>query len=235
MAEVNKQSGRHDKAIRRYLALLSERSKIEESSHKVYSLALSFLFRLTHQYSSAATILKELVEKYPKDSEIHFQLAKVYLLRGETDRAKQHFQRANPPSLDRVATQLFFTAIGERLADSRLHDSTPLGTDIELPENRGLATCGRALSAIERAEYTLARDMIESTLYIDRLQADFGAVLRFHATKKIDKTFSFKSDQTLSRIAKRGYDELRRSVDAISDGRFDTALEIERRMCLLIA
>ena len=64
---------------------------------------------------------------------------------------------------------------------------------------------------------------------------DFGAVLGFHAQKRLEPDFNYKSSQSLSRIAKRGYPELKQTITAIDDEDFNGAKKLECKMCLLIA
>lgn len=236
LAEANKQTGRHFKAIKRYLGIFNGfGDELEESSWKVYSLALSFLYRVTHQLNKAESLLTTLNERYRRDADIHLQLAKLFLLKGDNSRAKEHFIQAQSPSLDSIANQLFRTAI-----DGLLPQLVPVGRQqnvvaVELPEERGLVSCNLAMLAMKQGDFYLAQEKLNHARYVDRLQADFGAVLRYHAKKKLVSTYDYKEDRTVCRIAKHGYKELRNSVRAIAEGRFDVADEMEHRMCLLVA
>ncbi len=51
----------------------------------------------------------------------------------------------------------------------------------------------------------------------------------------MDQSLTYKREQSLARIAKRGYPELRLSVLAISEGAFDAAIKNERHMLQHIA
>ena len=233
LAEANKQTGRHDKAIKRYTAILDECRDLDEACAKIYRSALAFLYRLTHRYERAQCLLAELHAEFPRDGEIHLQLAKLYMLAGDRDRAREHVRQAHGPETDSVAARLYFAAIGEPPRDFRRPEN-PFA-DVDLPENQGLVNCERALRAIEDHSYELAKRLAQGACYVDRLHADFGAVLEYHAQKRLDRYFSYKSNQVLCRIAKRGYAELRQSVRAIATDDYATAEESERRFCLLVA
>ena len=77
--------------------------------------------------------------------------------------------------------------------------------------------------------------MLKNAQFVDRLQQDFGTVLRFHAAKRLDPDFDFRREQAIGRIAKRGYRTLRNTVVAITNDQNDAALQYEFRMCLLVA
>lgn len=236
LAEAAKQSGHHHKAIERYNAMMQEFSdNMDEGSLKVYTLARAFLFRMTHQLGRAADLLKRLNSEYPMDGDVHLQLAKLHMLQGETARARHHFELARSRSLDRVNAQLYFMAIGQSEPYSKGAKSEVRSSDVFLPEDLGLVACVRALSAIHDDNYELAQSELEKGTCVDKLHSDFVEVLNFHAAARLDQTINYKSNQTICRIAKRGYPNLRRTVHAILHDDFEVANKEERQMCLLIA
>ena len=235
LAEVRKQSGKHHRALASYNTILRDfPAEIEDMSRKIYELARSFLFRVTRQYKSSKLILEELLAKYPMDQDVHFQLAKVLTLTGDAERAREHFQNAQGTSLSKIASELYALAVGERI-DTRGVPGQDAFTALYLPEHQGLANCKHAITAIAQGEYDQAEHLMRTARFVDKLHADFGAVLGFHAAKRINPGFNYKSRQTLARIGKRGYPELRESVHSIANDDFDTAEDRERRMCLLVA
>lgn len=233
LAESNKQSGRHYKAIRSYEKLLSDFRNLDEGSAKVYDQARSYLFRLTHQSNKALELLTTLNTKYPADSDVHLQLAKLYMVEGDTIRARKHFQQANGPDLHQLAADLFSIADG-KIVDLPSLDLTVAESGV-LPEEKGLLRCSKAMIALEQNDFENAMRVVSGPGYCDKLYSDFGTVLGYHARKKLDTGFNFKSNQVLSRIAKRGYRELKQSIAAISEDDFNSAKRFELRMCLLIA
>ncbi len=233
LAEANKQTGRHDKAIKRYNAILDAYPNLDEGNAKIYTSALAFLYRLTHRYEKARSLLTELHAEYPKDSEVHLQLAKLYVLTGDRDRAEEHVHQARGPAIDTLAARLYFAAIGEPTPNSKRTQIA--SAEIDLPENQGLVYCERALRAIENRSYERAKALAQKARYVDRLHADFGAVLAYHAEKNLEPGFNYKSSHVICRIAKRGYAELQQSVRAIAANDFASAEASERRFCLLVA
>jgi len=233
IAETDKQSGKHSKAIARYQKLFRDFPDLDDGASKIYNLAQSFLFRVTHQSQKASEILQQLNLRYPIDPGVHLQLAKLYMLEGKTDLARKHFDRAQGPDLDEIAAKLFLIADGKLVA---LPDPEATIADCWiLPEEKGLLRCSRAMIALEQDNFEKAVQMVSRPVYGDRLSSDFGAALRFHAQKKLDPKFDYKSDQVLCRIAKRGYRELRQSVVAVANDEFLAAKRLEQRMCLLLA
>ncbi len=233
LAEANKQSGRYDKAIHRYDTIRRIIPELEEGPTKIYSLATAFLFRMTRRFTRAHDLLTEINLKYPRDCDVHLQLAKLCLLMGMRDQADGHFQQAQGPYLDGIAAQMFRTAIGQPITNSVKKEFQLI--EKAMPEFHGLANCNRAIWAIQDRDFGYAQTVLKSTHYVDHLQADFGAVLKYHAIKRINPEFDYKSDRILCRIAKRGYRELRQSMNAIVEGNFGVAENLERTMCLVIA
>lgn len=235
LAEANKQSGRYHKAIRRYNKIVTEFVDIEEGSLKIYSLGRSILFRLTSQFKSAERLLSGLALKHPKDCDVHFQQAKLYRLMGDIEKSDFHFQNARDLSLNSVATELFLAAMGNPVSELLNPDRQLLAPNRILPDDQGLVNCRQALAALEMEDLSSANTILARTHFIDRVQADFGAVLGYHGKKMLDRNFDFKSDTSISRIAKRGYGVLQHTVHAIAEGDFHSANVLERRMFLLLA
>lgn len=232
LAEATKQSGRHFKAIGAYQSLIRDFPQLDEGAVKNYSLARSFLFRLTKQYRRAGQILNELFNLYPRDSDVNLQLAKLCMLTGDTQQAKKHSEYAEKTVTDDAAYRLFQLAQGGH-ATKDLY-SLYWERDI-MPEEKGLFTCSRALAAIEADDYKSASSFLYNTAYTDRLHEDFGIVLKFHVDMRLNSSRDYKTDQNICRIAKRGYPELRRAVTSIIDGDFCEARRNELQMCILIA
>jgi tetratricopeptide (TPR) repeat protein len=233
LAETIKQVGRHHKAIVRYQQLLDDFPELEEGSSKIYALARSHLFKVTHQMAKANQILTQLNQMYPEDHEVHLHLAKNYMLQGDTRKAKFHFERSEAPNLDNIFHKLFLVGIGEPVTLPNPNLETQ-ETGVP-PEEKGLVRCSRAIVAIRERDFEQAQRILVGSEYCDRLQSDFGAVLGYHATKMLDSSFNYKTNPVVARIAKRGSRELRYSVAAIAAGDFNTAQEFELKMCLRIA
>ena len=238
LAEVAKQSGHLHHAIRGYNELFQKYAELEDRPRKIYEMSRSHLFRLTGQFEKAQSKLEELLATYHHDCDIHLQLAKVFSLKGDSVRAKKHFDQSHGPILSVVASELYDLAMGlNSVRDDRRTISETLLYEPSnyMPEDQGLASCRFALQALKADEPNIACDALHNIAFVDRLHSDFGSVLWFHATKRMNLTFDYRSSVTLCRIAKRGYPELRKSIRAIAGADFDAAFSLEDRMCLFVA
>jgi tetratricopeptide (TPR) repeat protein len=235
LAEVQKQSGNSLKALGQYRWLLKNFDDLDEDSQKVYQLSMCHLYKLTKQFNNSEKLLRELSDRYPMDSEIHFQLARLYLLIGKTLSATQHMEKTRYQTLDKAGLELYLSAIGSDVTSSQDLSKQFSNAAYAPPEDAGLLACSRAMNAIESNNLDGARELVQSVKYVDCLHRDFGAVLSYHARKMMEPSFNYKSEQMLGRIAKRGYKELRLSVHAIAENNFSAAFQFERSMCLLIA
>jgi tetratricopeptide (TPR) repeat protein len=235
LAEANRQSGEHHKAIQKYLEIFDTFADLPDGSRSVYTCSLSYLYRITRQPEKALWLLQQVLANAPMDPEVNFQLAKLYFSMGENAKANHHLKHADTPSLDRLASELFYEATGQS-GHAITTRKRPEGADeFVLPENRGINGCANALIAIERRDFANAVKQFDNILFVDRLESDFGEVLKFHAVKSLDSKYNHKVDQRICRIAKCGFPELRDSVRAIVDGRFSDAVAKEKQAFLLIA
>ena len=238
LAEVAKQSGNFHVAIQRYNELFFKYPDLEDRSRKIYELSRSHLFRLTGQLERAQMSLERLLANYRRDCDTHLQLAKVYSLKGDRPNSRKHFEQAHGPSLTGIASELYALAmgfspsIGARSTTNRTLVCEPGNY---LPEERGLASCKVAIEALKSGEFERASAAVQNSQFVDKLHADFGTVLGFHAAKRMNPEYNHRGNQAICRIAKRGYVELRKSVHAIAEGDFDAATMHENRMCLFVA
>jgi tetratricopeptide (TPR) repeat protein len=236
LAEIRKQSGKLHGAIASYNALFRQFQDLSQQSKKVYLLAKGHLLRMTGQLESSRQVLDDLVDRYPYDPEINFQLGTLMALTGQAEEGSQRIQDArNRRKVGNLADELFSLAMGIELRKSG--QSLPEKQTIEdyMPEDRGLASCQFALDALLRESFQEAVELTSTASHVNKLHSDFGWTLRFHGRKRLNPEFNYKNVQPLARIAKRGYRELRAAVTAIADERFDDALVLEKRVCLLMA
>jgi len=229
LAESVRQNGKHYKALKRYKAILrSSVLDLDEGAFRAYSLALSQLYQVTDQLVEAESCLKELESSYPMDCAVQLELAKLYQLTNKPVLAREHFLKSQGPNLNQLAAKLYLTAIGE------LRPSLAVSETDTRPEDLGLLACYEAMNAIECGQIEAAKDAIDTVNHVDRLHADFAAVLGFHATLLTNPDFNYKSDRVLCRIARRGYKHLKVSIRHLADGDFDNARICERRVCFAV-
>lgn len=234
IAEVDKQCGKLYRSLHRYNDVLRKfDSELDLGSKKVYQLAQAFLFQLTRNFQRSHAVLWGLHQAYGLDRQVNFQLGKLLVVMGQPADAKRFIERSQRPGHENLGDELFALATGKML--DFVKPAKPKELETYLPEDRGLATCGRAFDAILRDSFEEAWDLTSQVSHHNRLHEDFGRVLGYHARKKMNSSLSYKREQPLARIAKRGYQELRLSVRAIEDQDFDSAIEHERRMLQLVA
>ncbi len=238
LAECSKQAGNIHRAIRQYLNLFKTHGDLEPAAAKAYELGLAYLFRLSRQFSKAeAHYLNQLV-LYPRDCDIHFQLAKHYALTGNRVAEKEHFKKARRQPLSGIAADLFAVAMGiAPLSDSESSSEVlgPRRLNDYLPEDRGLAGCSLALQALKDDEPHRVGEILNGVKYVDRIHSEFGTILQFHAERRLDSRFDYSSDHRICRVAKRGYSTLKSAAHSIASGDLAGAFELEERMCLFVA
>jgi tetratricopeptide (TPR) repeat protein len=240
LAEATKQSGNPHRAIQQYLAIFKHYGNVlEPLSVRVYTLAISQLFKITQQYAMASDRLNGLLDDYPLDHDVHFQLAKVYLLSGQNNLAAKHAQLAKVPDLSGIAAELFRFAMSKSSAigvlGNQFDGPSTVSISAYLPEERGLAGCRNAVAAIVDKQYDKALDTLSKLHFVDKIHKDFSSVLRFHANRGLDSAYDFRKDESVCRILKRGFLPLRQTARSIADARFDNALQQELRFCLHVA
>lgn len=238
LAEAKRQSGRIHEALEAYNLILKPDNfqGMDVGANKVYRLAQCSLYRLTHQFDRSRSELHKLYKTFKHDVEVKSQYGRLLILMGDRLQGEQMLSEIDMSRSLSIADELYAIAMKINFSGS---DSTfgAGGKRINdyLPEDRGLASCKKAMDAILNDEFEDAWQLVSSATFVDRLHRDFGLVLGYHAKKRIDPQFRFKSSQPLARLAKRGFRELKRSVIAISEERFDDAINHERAMCLLLA
>jgi len=152
---------------------------------------------------------------------------------GDPNAARPYIKESQRPDSIDLGDRLFSLAMADDLgfiAPRPMNDPSTY-----LPEYRGLATCGVAFDAILRESFEEAWELTRSANYTNQLHHDFGLVLGYHARKRMDRTVSYKHEQPLARIAKRGFPNLLSTVQAVEKGEFDSAIQSERRMLQLVA
>jgi hypothetical protein len=187
----------------------------------------------------ASDRLNGLLDDYPLDHDVHFQLAKVYLLSGQNNLAAKHAQLAKVPDLSGIAAELFRFAMSKSSAigvlGNQFDGPSTVSISAYLPEERGLAGCRNAVAAIVDKQYDKALDTLSKLHFVDKIHKDFSSVLRFHANRGLDSAYDFRKDESVCRILKRGFLPLRQTARSIADARFDNALQQELRFCLHVA
>lgn len=230
LAEVNRQTGRFGKAIKKYQFLIQQ-NELDERQLKVYRSALSSLYRASGSFVESRQILNELLEQFPHDGGLKISLAKVLRLLGETDQAdelyKQSFEKLH--ETEKLAALLYETAIVGLQGAASLKPPEKLGV---MPEFDELATCNSMLRHIIAGNPARALEEEPPRVRAYRQHADFYAVLRYHARRMTDAGCNPKSDVVVNRLRKRGCREMKMAVHAIDRGELNTASECERRLCL---
>ena len=231
LAELRKQTGKPHQAIAEYNSLIRRFDDLEIGSKKIYDLARSHLFRLTGQYDKSEQLLHELLITVPADREVHLQFAKLLALRGDVDRAEEHFDKAEGPSLADLG-QLVFAAATKTFDSTVVCDRLArIQTSIK-PEDKGLASCLEAYELITNSDFERAQQVVHHPAYVDRMVTDFANVLRFHALRRASSSFDYKSDYSLCRIAKRSDRSLRRVMHAIACDDYQEADKLESEFLL---
>jgi len=238
LAEAKRQSGKLHEALEAYNFILKPDNfqGMDVGANKVYRLAQCSLYRLTHQFDRSRAELQKLYSAFKHDVDVKSQYARLLILMGDRAQGGRILSEIDMSRSHSIADELYIIAmkINPSGNNGNVGTSNKQINDY-LPEDRGLASCKKAMDAILNEAFEDAWRLMSSATFVDRLHRDFGLVLGYHARKRIDPQFGFKSSQPLARLAKRGYRELRRSVIAISEERFDEAIDHERQMCLLLA
>ncbi len=232
LAEINRQTGRLDKAIKKY-AWLFETTKIDDRSAKIYQLTQSSLFRVLGNLEASRVILEKLHEAYKFDGSIQLEMAKVFRLMGDSARADDFYRRSfgRLHETDRLAAQLYETALMNR---DRASSSKEVAAAV-LPEFQTLAHCNVVLSRIIEGNLDALREIPAPAVNPFKLHAGFAAVLRYHSQILIGVDVNPVGDVTVNRIRKRGLKDLKMAVRALDRRDFDSALRFERQMCLRVA
>lgn len=234
IAEVHKQCGKLHRSLGAYNNILRGfSSDLDPRSKKVYQLSQAFLYQITKQFDQSHKVLVALHNQYGLDRQVNFQLGKLLVLMGRREEAADYIRESQRPDSIGLSDELFSLAFGNEL-DSVAQAAIKNASEY-LPEDRGLAVCGSAFEAILRGSFEEAWAMISQVSHSNRLHRDFGLVLSYHARKQLDKSLSYKREQPLARIAKRGYPELRTTVQAVEQQDFELAIQSERRMLQLVA
>lgn len=231
LAELQKQAGKPHQAIAEYNSLIRRFDDLDPGSKKIYDLARSHLFRLTGQYDKSEQLLHELLNTASADREVHLQFAKLLALRGDVDRAKEHFDRAQGPSLDDLG-QLVFAAATKTFDSTQVREQLARIQASIKPEDIGIRSCLEAYELITNSDFERAQEVVHHPAYVDRMAADFSNVLRFHALRRASSSFDYKSDHALCRIAKRSDRSLRRVMHAIASNDYQEAGKLESEFLL---
>lgn len=232
LAEVNRQTGRLDKAIKKYSWLLTE-MEIDDRSSKVYRMSQSSLCRAIGNLDASRLILEQLQSDYKLDASIQLEMAKVLRLIGDSVRSEE-FYRSSFSRLhetDQLAAQLYQTALMTREA-AATSQNVPV---VVLPEFQTLSHCNVVLRRIIEGNLDALRDIPAPVVNPFRIHADFDAVLRYHCDILLGKDVSPVGDVRVNRIRKRGLADLKMTVRALDRRDFDSALHFEQRMCLSVA
>lgn len=233
LAEVNRQTGRLDKAIRKYTQLLDEMKIDDDRSVKVYNISLSSLFRTLGSYTAAKKILEQLSGNYRFDVSIRLELAKVYRLLGEFDRADSLYSDSKSQLLrtDRLAAQLYDTAV---MTKKENREPQVLAIDV-LPEFETLSRCNTLLRGIIRGDEEAIRSVPPVNASQSKIHSDFNAVLSYHTKLLLGDDVNPVGDIAVNRVRKRGLNVLRMAVRALDKRDFNEALRFEQQMCLRVA
>jgi hypothetical protein len=103
-----------------------------------------------------------------------------------------------------------------------------------MPEDKGLASCIEAYDLITNSDFDRAQQVLREAIFVDRLVGDLPNVLRFHALRKADSSFNYKSEHSLCRVAKRSDRSLRRAMHSIVSGDYDEADRFESEFLLRV-
>lgn len=236
LAESKRQSGKLHDALGAYNSILRDFPEMDPGSEKIYRLAQSSLFRLTHQFERSRDELAKLYSRFRHDVQVKRQYGRMLVMMGDQPEAEKLLGQIDPSQSLTLADELYSLAMATNSSSSRnaAAASSKLISDY-LPEDRGLATCRQAFHSILNEAFEDVWHLTSSAVHVDKLHRDFGLVLGYHAQKRVDPNFSYESVQPLARIAKRGFRELKASVIAISEHRFEDAVRLERDMCMLVA
>jgi tetratricopeptide (TPR) repeat protein len=231
LAEIRKQTGKPHQAIAEYNAIIRRFTDLDVGSKKVYDLARSHLFRLTQQHDKSERILRDLVNTFPADRDVHLQFAKLLALQGDLNQAREHFEKAKRPSLQDLGELVFAKA--SKIFDSAIvRDGLASIQTSLMPEEKGLASCIEAYDLITNSDFERAQQVLQDPKFVDRLVGDFASVLRFHALRKTSSGFDYKSDHSLCRVAKRSDHSLRCAMRSIVSGDYDIADKLESEFLL---
>ena len=236
LAEVQKQLGRPHQAIAQYNLLLNRLAKSGEAnpgSVRVYNLSLSHLLRMTRQDDASEALLRKLLDQSSADRDANLQLAKLFALRGEKQRAQEFFDRIHGASLSELGQLVFAKASSLYNANT-----TNIRRQIETlrktvrPEEMGVLQCVDAYDLITNGEFKQVNIVFDATKFIDRPVLELAKVLGFHAQKRQITSCTYKSDHGLCRIAKRSDIALRSAIIAIESGDDSAALQFEAEALL---
>lgn len=231
LAESKRQSGKLHDALASYNSILRAFPEMDDGSEKIYRLAQCSLFRMTHQLERSRDELSRLFSKFHHDSQVKGQYGRMLVMTGLRKQGEKLLGEIDTATSLSLADELFALAMNQDLPAR--HNTKKIAD--YLPEDRGLASCRQAFDMILNEAFEDAWRLTSAATHVDKLHQDFCFVLGYHAKKRLDPNFSYKALQPLARIAKRGYRELKASMIAIADERFDVAVQCEREMCLLVA
>lgn len=235
LAEIRKQSGKPHDAIADYNRILSEADNLDEGAKRVYELSRSHLFRITKQYKKAEVILRDLVNRYPADRDVHLQLAKLFELQGIHSGAEEHFYKAMGKSFNNLR-ELIFSKASSVFKPDPIDDRIQDIPSLLKPDETGLKTCFDAYTLIKESEFEKARIRLDNQgSMVDRMTKDYAEVLRFHTMKKLTSQFTYKSEHSMSRVAKGAYKTLREAMQSIQEEDFTTAEQLETEFLQRIA
>lgn len=233
LAEVNRQTGRWNKAIRKYDWILNTLD-VDERSRKIYLLAQSSLYKVSGNFPESKGILDSLYVKFSNDPSVELALAKVLRLQGETNRADYLFSKARDRMhfTEQLAARLYETALIPKSQD--VNSRSPL-KDV-MPEYASLSFCDALLRKIISGHLDeIDLDSLPTSTDTYKLHSDFKSVLSYHARIALGVETNPKGDATVNRIRKRGVFELKSAVLALDRRDLTTATAMEQSMCLKIA
>ena len=232
LAEANRQAGRYEKSICKYEHILNSMN-VDDQSTKIYKLSLSSLFCIIGRLDNSQAILDELLDSYSQDPSIQLAMAKVLRLRGDFSRADNFFRRSHEKlhETEVLSGKLYETAMLRH--NSKLDPA--VGAASVLPEFKGLERCNDLLRSIIAGNFNFAVDRQSRPNHVYRLHHDFDSVLLYHCRKALDKNTSPTDDISINRLRKRGIKDLRGAVKAVDQNDLTTALELEQRVCLVLA
>lgn len=231
LAEVNRQSGRLGKAVRKYAFLISQ-TEIDDRSAKVYKIAMSSVLSTWGKFKSARRILEPLSTTYQYDASIQLAMAKVCRLLGDFDVADELYRssRSRLHEYDQLALQLYETAVmNDAVSD------TSITLPKVLPEFQALSHCNALLRRIITGDLAGLREMPTPKAAPFRIHSDFDSVLHYHACSRTGLGMGPLERLSVNRIRKRGLDVLKSAVRSIDRGDFESAIRFEREMCLRVA
>jgi tetratricopeptide (TPR) repeat protein len=236
LAEVNRQSGRIDKAIRKYRFLL-QRPEIESRSRKVYTMALSSLLCTSGSLDAAENVLQPLLQTHRNDASVQLAMAKIFRLRGDLKQADTLYESARfrIEETERWASQLYETARMAVCTANEIRTVEQPGPCVSLPEYQTLSECNSLLRRILRRDWDGYQPPAAPSTGPFKIHSDFSSVLRYHTKLLIGGPFSLIDQHRVNRIRRRGLVPLRAAVRALDSSDFDAAIQYECEMCLKAA